>query len=107
MVMFEEFLGKRLPERGYSSLADFYAEAPSDDDSGVTVARWGKTEDAVQTAARSNRSYCRIVKAACSAQCSETSLPSGNFGGRFFSCVNDCMKANGCDPFAYCLSSKN
>src|SRR5262245_8459005 len=103
----DDLLGKRRPESGYSSFDDLYAEAPADDVADTTAARSVKTENAGQTAARSNRSYCRIVKAACSAQCSETSLPSGNFGGRFFNCVNDCMKANGCDPFAYYLSSKD
>jgi len=41
-----------------------------------------------------------IVKNACIAECSESSLPSYNYGWRFFNCVNDCMRRHGHDPFA-------
>ena len=37
---------------------------------------------------------------ACIAECSMTSLPSGNHGFRFFNYVNACMTRHGCDPFA-------
>jgi hypothetical protein len=40
-----------------------------------------------------------IVKNACIAECSESSLPTGNDGWKFFNCVNDCMRRHGYDPF--------
>ena len=40
-----------------------------------------------------------IVKNACIAECSELSLPTYNFGWKFFNCVNDCMRRHGYDPF--------
>jgi RHS repeat-associated protein len=40
--------------------------------------------------------YCKIVKNACIAQCSGTHLPSGDYGFRFFNCVNACMRRHGC-----------
>jgi hypothetical protein len=40
-----------------------------------------------------------IVKNACIAECSESSLPTYNFGWEFFNCVNDCMRRHGYDPF--------
>jgi hypothetical protein len=40
-----------------------------------------------------------IVKNACIAECSESSLPTYNFGWKFFNCVNDCMRRHGYDPF--------
>jgi RHS repeat-associated protein len=39
---------------------------------------------------------CDKIKDMCIAQCSETSLPSGNNGFRFWNCVNDCLRDNGC-----------
>jgi hypothetical protein len=42
-----------------------------------------------------------IVKNACIAECSESSLPSRNDGWRFVKCVNDCMSRHGYDPFAF------
>jgi RHS repeat-associated protein len=41
---------------------------------------------------------CRKVKDQCIAKCSETSLPSGDYGFRFWNCVNKCLKDNGCGP---------
>lgn len=41
-----------------------------------------------------------IVKNACIAECSESSLPTYNFGWKFFNCVNDCLRRHGYDPFA-------
>src|SRR5262245_57708915 len=104
MATFDELLGKRRPERGYSSFDDLYAEPPVDDEADFAAARSVRTENGDQTAASTSKSYWKIVKAACIAQCSDTSLPSGNFGGSFFMCVNDCMRAHGCDPHAYGLS---
>jgi hypothetical protein len=40
-----------------------------------------------------------IVKNACIAECSESSLPTYNFGWKFFNCVNECMRRHGYDPF--------
>jgi len=39
-----------------------------------------------------------IVKNACIAECSELSLPTGDYGWRFFRCYNDCMRRHGYDP---------
>lgn len=39
---------------------------------------------------------CRAVKRKCLDHCSDTALPSGNSGFRFWNCVNLCMTANGC-----------
>ena len=41
---------------------------------------------------------CKKVKADCIEQCSDSSLPSGDHGFRFWNCVNKCMEANGCSP---------
>jgi hypothetical protein len=40
-----------------------------------------------------------IVKNACIAECSESNLPTHNYGWKFFNCVNDCMRRHGYDPF--------
>jgi RHS repeat-associated protein len=39
---------------------------------------------------------CREIAAMCRAGCSETALPSGDHGFRFWNCVNRCMEQNGC-----------
>ena len=39
---------------------------------------------------------CKQVKDDCIETCSETSLPSGDNGFRFWNCVNKCMEAAGC-----------
>jgi hypothetical protein len=39
---------------------------------------------------------CRQVKDECISKCSETSLPTNDYGVSFWNCVNDCMKKNGC-----------
>ena len=41
-----------------------------------------------------------IVKNACIAECSQSSLPTHNYGWKFFNCVNECMRRHGYDPFA-------
>jgi hypothetical protein len=39
-----------------------------------------------------------IVKNACIAECSDSSLPTGDYGWKFFRCYNDCMRRHGYDP---------
>jgi RHS repeat-associated protein len=39
---------------------------------------------------------CRKVKDECIAECSDSSLPSGDYGFRFWNCVNACMARHGC-----------
>jgi len=39
---------------------------------------------------------CKRVKEMCIETCSESSLPSGDYGFRFWNCVNRCMEDNGC-----------
>jgi RHS repeat-associated protein len=39
---------------------------------------------------------CAKVRDRCIRDCSESSLPSGDYGFRFFKCVNACMRAAGC-----------
>jgi hypothetical protein len=40
--------------------------------------------------------YCKRIRDKCIAQCSETSLPSGDYGFNFWNCVNKCMQKFGC-----------
>lgn len=42
-----------------------------------------------------------IVKNACIAECSESNLPTYNYGWNFVKCVNDCMRRHGHDPFLF------
>lgn len=42
------------------------------------------------------RSDCYQWVAQCRARCSMTALPSGDFGFRFWNCVNSCARINGC-----------
>jgi hypothetical protein len=42
-----------------------------------------------------------IVKNACIAECSESSLPTHSDGWKFYKGVNDCMSRHGYDPFAF------
>jgi hypothetical protein len=44
------------------------------------------------------RERCRKVAEGCREACSETSLPSGDYGFRFWNCVNACMEKQGCPP---------
>src|SRR5262249_37949874 len=39
--------------------------------------------------------FCKRVRNMCIAQCSDTSLPSGNYGFSFWNCVNKCMQRYG------------
>ena len=41
-----------------------------------------------------------IVKNACIAECSESSLPTYDYGWKFVKCVGDCMSRHGYDPYA-------
>ena len=45
---------------------------------------------------RDELSRCKKVKNQCIAQCSESSLPTNDFGWKFQKCVNKCLKLNGC-----------
>ena len=40
---------------------------------------------------------CAKVKNDCIAKCSITALPTGDFGFKFWNCVNSCMADNGCE----------
>lgn len=40
---------------------------------------------------------CQKVKQECIAQCSESSLPTGDDGFKFWNCLNRCMAENGCE----------
>lgn len=40
---------------------------------------------------------CKKVKRDCIAQCSESSLPTGDDGFKFWNCLNRCMAENGCE----------
>jgi hypothetical protein len=40
---------------------------------------------------------CAKVKQNCLKTCSETSLPTGDYGFKFWNCVNRCMAENGCE----------
>jgi hypothetical protein len=42
-----------------------------------------------------------IVKNACIAECSESSLPTYDHGWKFVNCVNECMRRHGYDPFVF------
>ena len=59
--------------------------------------RW--TRDGAADYAMGDDIMRSIVKNACIAECSESSLPTYNFGWKFFNCVNDCMRRHGYDPF--------
>lgn len=39
---------------------------------------------------------CAQIRASCRASCSETALPTRDFGMTFFRCVNACVMKNGC-----------
>lgn len=41
-----------------------------------------------------------IVKNACIAECSESNLPTYDYGWKFVKCVGDCMSRHGYDPYA-------
>jgi hypothetical protein len=40
---------------------------------------------------------CKKVKDNCIEECSESSLPSGDNGFRFWNCLNRCMADYGCE----------
>lgn len=40
--------------------------------------------------------YCRQIRNKCVAECSNTALPSGDYGFLFWNCVNKCMQRYGC-----------
>ncbi len=41
-------------------------------------------------------SDCNAVRTACREKCSITALPTGDFGIKFWNCVNDCAELRGC-----------
>lgn len=40
--------------------------------------------------------YCKQIRNKCIAECSNTALPSGDYGFLFWNCVNKCMQRYGC-----------
>jgi hypothetical protein len=46
--------------------------------------------------ATANDDFCKRIRNMCIAQCSDTSLPSGDYGFSFWNCVNKCMQKYGC-----------
>jgi hypothetical protein len=46
--------------------------------------------------ATSDDEFCKRIRNMCIAQCSDTSLPSGNYEFSFWNCVNKCMQRYGC-----------
>ncbi|MGB8417181.1 hypothetical protein, partial [Paraburkholderia sp.] len=41
-------------------------------------------------------SDCGAVRTACRKKCSFSALPTGDFGVKFWNCVNDCAELSGC-----------
>jgi hypothetical protein len=41
-------------------------------------------------------SDCGAVRTACRKKCSFSELPTGDFGVKFWNCVNDCAELSGC-----------
>jgi len=39
---------------------------------------------------------CEKIREYCICKCSETTLPTGDNGFKFWNCVNKCMEENGC-----------
>src|SRR5260370_29852962 len=48
------------------------------------------------TLAQNLSSFCRKINDLCIDRCSDTDLPSGDYGFKFFRCVNSCMASFGC-----------
>jgi hypothetical protein len=46
--------------------------------------------------ATANDDFCKRIRNMCIAQCSDTSLPSGDHEFSFWNCVNKCMQKYGC-----------
>ncbi len=43
-----------------------------------------------------NQPDCAAVRAQCIEYCSDIALPSGDYGFRFWNCINQCLEVNGC-----------
>lgn len=87
-----------------ASLADFTPQSVGDAFEGSALLTQPFAEDpdnlaAVDVAANDNIMRS-IVKNACIAECSESSLPTYDYGWKFFNCINDCMRRHGYDPFS-------
>jgi hypothetical protein len=50
------------------------------------------------SAALEEEDPCKKVAESCRETCSKTSLPSGNYGFKFWNCINACMEEHGCPP---------
>jgi RHS repeat-associated protein len=50
----------------------------------------------VEMCSNSDEDRCQQVRKSCRAQCSESSLPSGDNGFKFFNCLKRCVETNGC-----------
>jgi len=46
--------------------------------------------------ADSESERCRQVREACYVKCSQTALPTGNYGAKFRVCVRECEEAEDC-----------
>jgi hypothetical protein len=51
-------------------------------------------EKVIEAAKR--RSRCQKVKERCIETCSQTTLPTPDYGAKFFTCLRSCMEAAGC-----------
>lgn len=51
---------------------------------------------AIQELVAQSAGYCRRIKNLCIAECSDTALPTSDFGASFFKCVNACLERYGC-----------
>jgi RHS repeat-associated protein len=54
--------------------------------------------DAIEWCMTSESSRCMKVRDQCIAHCSETTLPTRDYGASFRRCLNTCMRNNGCKP---------
>jgi hypothetical protein len=43
-----------------------------------------------------NDERCKKVKKMCIDECSDSSLPTPDFGFKYWNCLNACMRRNGC-----------
>jgi hypothetical protein len=68
---------------------------------GVTVGVYiavAVTEEAIEAAKRrrNEEERCKQVKHECIVYCSDTTLPTPDFGWKFQKCKNECLERNGC-----------
>jgi hypothetical protein len=54
------------------------------------------TEEVIETVKRRRKS--RKIREECIAECTDSSLPTPDFGFKFWNCVNDCMRRRGAIP---------